>query len=126
MDSFDSMMAALRFNEKINRHDLESLVGLMTEDHTFIDKPGKVIKGKDVMKEGWRTFFDAYPDYRKVFIRVQVADDDFVVMVGYSTCSHKPLDGPALWSAKVRGGRVSEWRVYEDTAQNRRKLRITT
>ncbi len=126
MDSFDTMMAALRFNEKINRRDLEGLVGLMTEDHTFIDKPGKVSKGKNVMKEGWRTFFDAYPDYRNVFIRVQVADDDFVVMVGYSTCSHKPLDGPALWSAKVRGGRVSEWRVYEDTAQNRRKLRITT
>ena len=35
-----------------------------------------------------------------------------------------PLDGPSLWSAKVHEGRVSEWRVYEDTDQNRRNLKL--
>ena len=123
MDAFDVMIIALKFNEKINARDLEGLVELMTEDHTFIDIPGEVSKGKDVMKAGWHEFFTAYPDYRNIFTRVQV-DKGFVVMVGYSTCSYDPLDGPALWSAKVREGRVSEWRVYEDTDQNRRNLKI--
>jgi len=125
MDSFDIMMVALRFNEKINQRNLDGLVELMTDDHTFIDIPGETTKGKDVMKEIWRKFFASYPDYRNVFTRVQVVKDDFVAMIGYSTCSYKPLDRPALWSAKIREGRVSEWRVYEDTPENRGKLGIT-
>lgn len=123
MDAFDIMMVALRFNEKINERDLDGLVALMTDDHTFIDIPGEVHKGKDVMEKGWNEFFTTYPDYRNIFTRVQV-DEDFVVMIGYSTCSYDPLDGPALWSAKIREGLVAEWRVYEDSKQNRKKLRI--
>lgn len=125
MDSFDSMIVALRFNEKINQRDLDGLVDLMTDDHTFIDTLGEITKGKDAMREGWRQFFISYPDYRNVFTGVQVVKEDFVVMLGYSTCSYKPLDAPALWSAKIREGRVSEWRVYKDTLQNRRKPGIT-
>lgn len=49
---------------------------------------------------------------------------DLVVMVGSSHCSEKALDGPALWSAKVREGKVSEWRVYDDTPRNRERLGI--
>ena len=48
MDSFDIMLAALRFNEKINQRDLEGLVELMTDDHTFIDNSGDIDKN---MKE---------------------------------------------------------------------------
>lgn len=36
MDSFDAMMVALRFNEKINQRDLTGLVELMMVDHLFI------------------------------------------------------------------------------------------
>jgi len=111
MDSFDVMMAALRFNEKINLRDLDGLVALMTKDHTFIDSGGGITKGRDAMKEGWKKFFEEYPDYRNIFTSVTV-QNDVVVMVGYSKCSFKPLDGPNIWTAKVRDGRVSEWRVY--------------
>lgn len=125
MDAFDVMMVALKFNEKINARDLTGLVKLMTNDHVFIDIPGEIHEGKEMMKKGWRDFFTAYPDYRNIFTRVQV-DDDFVVMVGYSTCSYDPLDGPALWSAKIREGLVAEWRVYEDSRMNRKKLGINS
>ena len=110
MDSFQLMSVALRFNEKINQRDAEGLAELMTEDHAFVDSDGAVSKGRDVMKEGWRNLFKQYPDYRNVFTSVTV-QDDVVVMVGYSTCSYKPLNGPNVWTAKVTGGRVSEWRV---------------
>lgn len=105
------VLTALRFNEKINQRDLEGLAELMTDDHTFIDNSGEITKGKDVMKEGWRGFFEEYPDYRNTFTCV-TTQDNIVVMVGYSTCSYEPLDGPSIWTAKVRDGRISEWRVY--------------
>ena len=47
-----------------------------------------------------------------------------VVMLGYSTCSYEQLGGPSIWTAKVRDGRVPEWRVYEDAASNRQRLGI--
>jgi len=109
MNSFDAMMIALRFNEKINQRDLDGLVQLMTDDHLFIDNSGDVDRN---MKEGWREFFKSYPDYRNIFTSVTVKNN-VVVMVGYSTCSNEPrLNGPSMWTAKVRDGRVSEWRVY--------------
>jgi hypothetical protein len=49
MDSFDVMMAALRFNERINQGDPEGLTHLMTHDHVFIDNSGEEFRD---MEEG--------------------------------------------------------------------------
>ena len=109
MDAFDAIMVALRFNEKINQRDLGGLVELMTDDHTFIDNSGDIYNN---MKEGWNQFFENHPDYRNIFTSV-IVKNNVVVMVGYSTCSNEPrLNGPSMWTAKVRDGCVSEWRVY--------------
>ncbi|TFH04710.1 MAG: nuclear transport factor 2 family protein [Candidatus Thorarchaeota archaeon] len=114
----------IQFNEYINSLDIEGLTSLMTDDHTFIDSENDVHEGKEMMSEGWRTFFESYPDYRNIFKRVEMKDG-VVVMVGHSICSIEPLlDGPALWSAKIRDGLVAEWRVYRDTDENRADLGI--
>lgn len=42
-------MVALKFNENINRRDLDGLVKLMTSDHTFINSEGEVHEGREVM-----------------------------------------------------------------------------
>lgn len=110
MDSSKLILTALRFNEKINQQDLEGLAELMTDDHTFIDTEGNVTKGKNVMKEGWREFFKKYPDYKNKFTSVTV-QDNIVIMIGYSTCSFKQLEGLNIWTAKIRGERVCEWTV---------------
>jgi uncharacterized protein (TIGR02246 family) len=110
MDSSKLMFTALRFNDRINQQDPEGLAELMTDDHKFIDSSGNITLGKDAMKEGWKEFFKKYPDYRNKFTTITV-QDNVVVMVGYSTCSTKQLEGPNTWTAKIRGGRVSEWRV---------------
>ena len=47
-----------------------------------------------------------------------------VSVIGRSTCSDARLAGPALWTATVRENKISEWRVYDDTASNRRALSI--
>jgi ketosteroid isomerase-like protein len=111
MGSSELMLTALRFNEKINQRDVDGLAELMTDDHKFVDDAGNVTKGKSAMKEGWREFFEKYPDYRNEFTSVTV-HDKVVVMVGHSMCSFKLLDGPNIWIAKIAGGRVSEWRVF--------------
>ena len=110
MDSLKLMSIALKFNEKINQQDLDGLAELMTDDHTFVDSDGVITKGKDVMKRIWREFFKRYPDYRNIFTSI-TTQNNIVVMVGYSTCSYKPLNGPNIWTAKIRDGRLFEWRV---------------
>jgi ketosteroid isomerase-like protein len=124
MEHRKKITVALRFNEMINTRDLQGLAELMTEDHTFIDIPGEVHEGRDQMVLGWFDFFKNYPDYRNNFTRVD-ARDDFVTMIGYSDCSHEPLDGPSIWTAKIQDGLVSEWRVYEDTDKTRKSLEIS-
>lgn len=95
MDAFDVMMAALRFNERINARDLEGLSAMMASDHTFIDRDGNVDAGREQMTEGWRNFFERFPDYRNVFTRVQVSGD-FVAITGYATYSY-----PELWALSL-------------------------
>ena len=119
----DPKLVAMLFNEQINHRDLEALTEMMTDDHTFIDSEGDIVKGKKEMKKGWADFFVQYPDYRNIFTRIE-SRGNLVIIMGYSECSYTPLQGPALWTAHIRDGKVAEWRVYEDTLQNRRKLHI--
>jgi hypothetical protein len=108
MDSFEAMMIALTFNDKINKRDLNGLVKLMTNDHIFIDNSGNIDNN---MKKGWKQFFENYSDYRNIFTSVSVTDN-VVVMIGHSTCSKEPrLNGPSMWIAKIQDKKVAEWRV---------------
>lgn len=116
----------LRFNDAINDRDIDRLTSLMTDDHTFIDSAGVSFQGKDAAIEIWKTFFSAFPDYRNEFEFVS-ADDETVTVVGRSECANfEELDGPALWTAMIRDGRVARWRVYEDTAENRDRLGVAS
>ena len=123
MKDTDLISVALRFNERINARDLTGLGEMMTEDHVFIDIPGEVNEGRPLMVSGWFDFFKTYPDYRNNFTHIEVIDG-VVVMLGFSECSHDPLDGPAIWTAKIRDGLVAEWRVYDDKEEVRKELGI--
>ncbi|MFC5218447.1 nuclear transport factor 2 family protein [Streptomyces coerulescens] len=110
-----------RFNAAINDRDLDGLASLMSEDHTFVDSGGGAVRGKQACVEAWRGFFAAFPDYRNTFTGLSVRDD-VVAVSGHSECSRPELAGPALWTARVTGTHVDEWRVYEDTPAVRREL----
>jgi len=116
-----NLLVVLRFNECINDQDIDGLGKLMTADHVFIDSSDEVHRGKDLMIQGWQEFFDTYPDYQNHFSIVEERGD-LVLVIGHSTCSYDPLDGPALWTAKIEGDLIAEWRVYLDTIENRHKL----
>lgn len=119
----DPSDVAVQFNDTINDRDLSELEELMTVDHCFIDTSGTMTRGRAANVDNWRGFFEQFPDYENVFTSV-TATDDVVTMVGRSNCSDDRLQGPAIWTARVREGNVSEWRVYEDTPDNRKQLGI--
>ena len=123
LDLQSKSASTLQFNEYINSQDLDNLASLMTDDHTFIDSANDVHEGKEMMVPGWNDFFTQYPDYRNIFQKL-ILRDGIVIMLGYSVCSYEPLDGPAIWSAKLRDCRITEWRVYLDTLENRASLGI--
>ena len=54
---------AKKFIEAINGHDLEKIFALMADDHVFIDSQGRVAKGREAMREGWKEYFRMFPDY---------------------------------------------------------------
>jgi ketosteroid isomerase-like protein len=123
MNDSDPKLIALLYNECINNQDLNGLILMMSEDHKFIDIKNRV-ETKEQMKESWRSFFEQYPDYKNVFHTI-ISRDNFVIMLGHSECSHEPLDGPAIWTAKIVNGKVAEWRIYDDNEDNRVLLLIT-
>ncbi len=125
MGNVDPRVVVEQFNACINDRDLERLSSLITEDHVFIDASDEVHRGKRTMIRGWKDFFDQFPDYRNHFQVIESSGTD-VLVIGRSSCSFKPLDGPALWTAKVVDGLVAEWRVYFDTTKNRKRLNLST
>ncbi len=119
----DPKLTALLFNEFINNQDINGLSSLMTEDHTIIVREGNVVKGKKPNTRGWTRFFAQFPKYRNTFTRVE-SKDNLVVIVGFAYWSEDQPYDPVIWTARIEGDRVAEWRIYDDTEQNRQELGI--
>jgi ketosteroid isomerase-like protein len=119
----DPRTVTIQFNDNINNRNLVGLAGLMTDDHVFIDTAGQSIHGKEECLRAWQGFFASFSDYKNIFDR-HIAGEHTVTVVGRSSCSDARLDGPALWSAKVRHDKIFEWRIYENTPHNRRELGV--
>jgi ketosteroid isomerase-like protein len=113
-----------QFNSHINNRDADGLGSLMSDDHEFIDTVGNVERGRAHCLDLWRGFFAQFPDYRNTFLEL-TERDDLVLIVGYSTCSLDALNGPAIWTARVGGNTVTQWRVYHDTSETRQALGLT-
>lgn len=119
----DPKQIAIEFNHCINHRDIDRLEQLMTTNHTFIDSANNVESGKTNCVNVWSGFFRAFPDYKNHFRNITV-NDNLVIIVGHSTCTDKILEGAAIWTAKIEDSKVAEWRVYEDTDNNRQLLGI--
>jgi len=122
MNLKDPKLIALQFNEYINNQDINGLSNLMTEDHIFIDRKG-VCYGD--MVNGWKEFFNNFPTYKNYFTRVE-SRDNLVILIGYARWSKDSSEEDhAIWTAIIEDDLVTEWHIYEDTEENRKKLGIT-
>ena len=118
MNSRDPKLVALLFNECINNQDLDGLGLLMTDDHTFIDREGKVGRPKATMIQGWNRFFETFPKYRNTFNRIQ-SKDNRVAILGFAYWSEEQPYDPVIWTGTIVNDLIQEWRVYADTEANR-------
>lgn len=122
MNEQNSLDVALAFVAKINSHDVNGLVELMTGDHIFVDALGSTFRGAEQMRQGWKAYFTWFPDYA-IEVTDQFNRGDVVAMFGkargtFAVNGKLPRENfweiPAAWRAVVKDGRVAEWRVYCD------------
>lgn len=110
------------FLRAINRQDVDRLAELMSPAHRFVDSLGKVVEGRDRMREGWVAYFRMVPDYA-VAIEEYYPADPVVIMLGIASGTYT-RDGqlnpenrwqtPVAIRALIEEGMVAEWRVYAD------------
>jgi len=66
-DSLYSQQTALlhRFNDACNRHDVDAMMGMMTEEcvfeNTFPPPDGTLYKGQAAVRQFWESFFQSSP-----------------------------------------------------------------
>jgi hypothetical protein len=123
MNSRDPKLVALLFNECINSQDIEGLSSLMSEDHIFIDRKDDVYGEKEYMVKGWIDFFKQFPEYKNTFVRVD-SRDNIAILLGYANWSKDSENDYAIWVAKIENDLVAEWRIYEDTEENKRRFNL--
>ncbi len=127
----DSKVIALRFVEKINAHDLHGITEMMSSDHAFVDSLGTKTT-RPAIDSGWAQYFTMVPDY---WIRIDrtIVDGDDLILFGVAGGTYVPSmtemkkenkwETPAVWVARARNEKISEWRVYADNEPIREKMR---
>jgi ketosteroid isomerase-like protein len=121
---------ALKFANEINRHDVDGLVALLSDDHLFVDALGQEVHGRDKLRAAWRAYFDLFPDYH-IDVRETFQSGRVVALLG-SASGTLMVDGqaraenrwkvPAAWRAVVDHGQVVHWQVYVDNEPARKIL----
>ena len=123
--------AVLAFVDCINRGDLDGLAVLMAEDHRLVVLDEEPLLGRAANVEAWRGYFTSYPDY-VIIPRDVVADGGRVAILGVTTGSHLELPDDeemkltVIWTADVTDGRLTAWRIVDDTPANRTRLGFTS
>lgn len=123
MSSREQKSIVIAFNECINNQDIVGLSSLMTEDHAFIDRDGASHGPKSFMVDGWKEFFKSFPAYRNTFEKM-VVNDDIVSVLGFAYWSEEWQHDAVIWTAVIEDNKISEWRVYVDTPDNRNKFNL--
>lgn len=126
----ESSVVARRFVRRINAHDVEGLIDLMSANHTFVDSLG-AISARPAIEEGWKQYFRMVPDYRVKIVQTY-SQGGTVILIGMAGGTYVAKDGvmrpenkwetPAVWIARVRSRKVQMWRVYSDNEPIRAKM----
>jgi len=112
----------IRFVKAINAHDVNEIDNLMSEDYIFIDGQNHKSVGKKGMKEGWKGYYELFPDY-KIEISDITENESVVGLFGFVNGTYKNLTNKlnsnfwrttASWKATVENNKIKLWQVYCD------------
>ncbi len=124
----DNTRIILNYIDRINHHDIDGLLELMSDDHEFSDSTGVNIHGKEEMKLAWFDFFIHFPDYTILPDEI-ITDKNTGAVFGIAKGTYfdegeleekNKFKVPASWKASFKDGKVSEWKVYADFDQVRK------
>lgn len=120
-----------RFIDRVNAHDLNGIVELLSADHRFVDSLGAVFEGRETLRAGWTGYLRMVPDYTITLERV-IENGSEVILIGEAGGTYSkdgglhPADAwrtPGAWLARVERGLIAEWRVYADNEPIRQRMR---
>ena len=112
------------FIDAINHANVDKMVDLMADEHTFIDSRDNRCTGKENMKQAWIGYFNLFPDY-KIEITGMLQKKSLFYLVGYAGGTYKNQRNednnnywriPAAWSAIIKKNKVQSWQVYADNS----------
>lgn len=123
-DAQQQKATALAFVERVNAHDVDGIVGLLSDDYHFVNSSGDEFQGRPFMREVWLDQFSKHPDFRIRVTRV-IADENGVALFGFSEGTYAP-DGelreenkwsvPAAHLFTARGGKVTYYETFSDAS----------
>jgi hypothetical protein len=103
------------FVEYVNEGDLEGIASLLSECVEFTDIQGRVYREKDFMAE----YLSNFPGYQ-ILVHHILQGGKGTAVVGKTKGSHVPRIIEAqemlVWTAEVRDGLITEWRIYSGDA----------
>ncbi len=113
----------LDFIEAINRHDVDEMTDLMDENHIFINSHGKETVGKYNMEQGWKGYFEFFPDYT-IEVSEIIENESVIGVFGTAAATYMNKKNkqdsnywrlPGAWKAIVKDGKIKLWQVFTDT-----------
>ncbi len=123
MGESDTARTALKFVNEINRHDVESVVAMMADDHLFVDGLGQELRGRERLREAWQGYFEKFPDYH-LAVKEWFQNGRVVALFGTASGTaavngELPAENrwkiPAAWRVVVRDQKIVHWQVYADS-----------
>ncbi len=116
--------------KKINAHDVDGMLNMMTDDHEFVDSLGINIHGRDNMKMAWDVLLTFFPDY-EIHINEIIGKNGKIALFGNAKGTlaangkilpENKFEIPASWTAVVKDGLIQKWRVYADNSPVRKLI----
>lgn len=126
----DSLDVVKEYIKRINEHNLTGMLEITADDAAFVDSMGINTTGKTDMQKAWDLFLTFFPDYT-IQVKDIISKNGMVAVFGTAKgtvatggriLDENKFEIPASWTATVREGKISKWRVYADNEPVRKLL----
>jgi dipeptidase E len=126
----DSLSVVKEYISRINHHDLPGMLQITDDNAVFIDSMGINTSGREEMEKAWDVFLTFFPDY-SINIKDIISKNGMVAVFGTAKgtvatggriLDENKFEIPASWTATVKNGKITKWRVYADNQPVRKLL----